>query len=360
MLVFVIHPFYIWFSVFVLLSISFILLISIYIYLYKKKKRFFANTHLQEKIEGWISNFILDDTIKADTLVTIPVFLVQQFKNDSKKQFIINVLMESKRQLMGFAAAKIISIYEQLGFKEASLKKLNSKLWYEKTKGIQELYIMEQKDMLDNIYVLSNHNNQYVQREAQTAIIRFKGFAGLDFLNTLTQPISNWQQMNIMDQLKKFEFTPMPDLGNWITSQNETVVLFALKLALAYQQLQFCDSIVTHCLNHTNEMVRKQAVKTLTCMANENTIGLFIKQYKEESNFNKVNILQQLTIISSNMQQSFFCECLNDDDNFIKLEAAKALVRCSSEGMSILSQKAISQPQPYLSIYSHIKSDRYL
>lgn len=279
MLAFVIHPFYIWFSTLVLLSLSLILLTSIYIYLYKKKKRFFANIQLQEKIESWISNFILDDSIKTDLPVTIPIFLMQEFKNDAKKQFIINVLLESKRQLMGFAAEKIIYIYEQLGFKEASIKKLNSKLWYEKTKGIQELYIMEQRDLLDNIYVLSNHTNPYIQREAQTAIIRFKGFAGLDFLNTQTQPISNWQQMNIMDQLKKFEFAPMSNLGNWLTSKNETVVLFALKLALTYQQLQFCDSIVTHCLNHTNEMVRKQAVKTLTCMANEDTIGLFMKQY---------------------------------------------------------------------------------
>ena len=70
-----------------------------------------------------------------------------------KKQFALNLLLQNKRQLMGFAAQKIIFLYEELGFKQYSIQKLKSHTWHIKARGIQELYLMEQRDMLNQIYI---------------------------------------------------------------------------------------------------------------------------------------------------------------------------------------------------------------
>lgn len=350
-----IQPHYLWVAITVFCILILLLTGAIFLYLYRKKSIFFANAYIQKQFEEWISACILDDTVAVNQSIVVPLFLQQQLKNVRKKQFALNLLLQNKRQLMGFAAQKIIFLYEELGFKQYSIQKLKSHTWHIKARGIQELYLMEQHDMLNQIYIYTNNKNEHIRTEAQIAIVRLLGFAGLRFLDILSHPLNEWGQINLLEQLKQFSLTPMPHLSKWLCSNNYTIVLFALKLVAVYQQFQTHD-VVVNCLHHKHEKIRTQAIKTLARIANEHTATILITHYANEKFTNKKMILEQLSTMTVNAKALFFLACLHEENNVLKLMAAQALNQCSQGGINVLQEKAVQYPKDYEPIYLHVKS----
>lgn len=350
---FLIETRHIWIVTIIFTTLIALLLGSIYIYLYKKKRNFFSNKNIQQKFEEWVSRFLLENIAQEDPTLIIPLYLKKQFKSKNKKQAAINILVQTKRDLVGMGTKGIISIYEQLSFKQFSVNKLKHSFWHIKAKGIQELYIMDQSDMLGTIYRYTNSSNKYVRKEAQTAIIHFLGFNGLHFLNVLSKPISDWEQINLIEQLKQFPFTPIKHLETWLQSRNYTVVLFTLKLIAAYQQFQTYQA-VEHCLKHAHEKVRIQAVKTLVNINNEHTANTLVHQYPKETLASKINIIEQLTFIAIHTQQKFFFNCLQEEHVILKLTAAKALEQQGVNVTKLLKGKDSTAKQHF---YMHTKTD---
>lgn len=328
----------------------------IYIYLYKKKKRFYSNKNIQKSFEDWVGQFLFANNKPESSTLTIPPYFKKQFKSNNKKQAAINILVQTKSNLTGSAADCIIYLYEQLGFRDFSIHKLKHSLWHIKAKGIQELYIMNQSDMLGKIYHYTNNKNKYVRKEAQTAVVHFLGFNGLHFLNVLSKPITDWQQINLMEQLKRFPPTPIKHLQVWLQSNNNTVVLFVLKLAAVYQQFQAYDA-VERCLKHTDEKIRMQAAKTLLSITNDQTVNTIIEHYAQETLTNKLNIIQQLAFMAIHTRQQFFFNCLQEEQPLIRLAAAKALEKQGVNVVALLKEKGINESHRDHQLFVHKKSD---
>ncbi len=350
---FLIETRHIWMVTIVFTTLILLLLGSVYLYLYKKKRNFFSNKNIQQKFEEWVSRFLLESIATENPTLIIPPYLKKQFKRRAKKQAAINILVQTKRDLAGMGTKGITNIYEQLGFKQFSINKLKHSFWHIKAKGIQELYIMDQSDMLGTMYRYTNSSNKYVRKEAQTAIIHFLGFNGLHFLNVLSKPISDWEQINLMEQLKQFPFTPIKHLETWLQSRNHTVVLFTLKLIATYQQFQTYQA-VAHCLKHTHEKVRIQAVKTLISINDEGTANILVHQYPKETLANKINIIEQLAFIALHTQQQFFFNCLQEEQPILKLAAAKVLEQQGINISKLLQGKDAAMKQHF---YTHKKTD---
>src|SRR6476660_7418031 len=253
----------------------------IFIHLRQKKKKYFIQKRTQKGLESWMVRILLHEPEIEPAYLSIPLEFQKDFKNKTKREFIINQLIDVKKNLTGKVIDNIINLYEHTGLKQNSLVKLTSNKWYKKVKGINELYMMDQQDMLDSIYNYTNSHNEYIRMEAQTAMIHFRGFKGLSFLNIITHPISEWEQLKLLEQLKTLDFEQMDNLGQWLKSPNFTVVIFALRLAAVYQQYHVHDNIV-NCLEHENEKVRIQAAITLSKIAGENTAAILAEHYSKE------------------------------------------------------------------------------
>jgi len=329
----------------------------IFIHLRRKRKKHSIQKETQKSLEAWIIANLLDENETEPELAYVhtPLKFQKRFKK-TRRDFTVNQLIDVKRNLTGQVSDSIIQLYEHAGLKRDSLAKFKSNKWYKKVKGINELYMMDQQDMLDSIYTHTNSHNEYVRMEAQTAMIHFYGFEGLRFLDIITHPISEWEQLKLLEQLKTLDFEEKENLGQWLKSPNSTVVIFALKLAAVYQQYHVHDNIV-NCLEYENEKVRIQAAITLSKIAGENTAAILAEHYSKENLTNRQNILDCLLPIASDNEKDFLLRQLDDDNDSLKLDAARVIAKCCNNGFEILKDKAEQQPEPYEKIYFHLKNE---
>jgi HEAT repeat protein len=353
-----IRPRYLWVAIEITSVCIAIVVGTIYSMLYFKKKTYLYKARIRHHLEIWISSMIFGESAEISA---VPRKFYRIVKNPIGRQFVTDELVACKKNFTGITAKNIIALYDQLGLKKYSFKKLNSPKWYVKARGIQELYLMDQSDTLTRIYKNTNNRHELVRMEAQIGVLHMTGFDGLRFLDVVSYPITEWQQIKLLEQLRHAKMTEKVGaaIPKWLRSPNNTVVQFALKLADEYQQLGLHDAVV-ECLQHPDEAVRRQAVKTLVRIANEKTAYWLAAHFPADTFANRLLILDSLGKIATGEESSFLTDLLNDENNIIKLKAAKALVLSSDAGLAILAEKSKRQPIPYKEIYLHVKSETIL
>lgn len=329
-----ISPEHLYFCAMVFGIITAIVVTMIYIFLHVKKKRFRTKENIVVQLNDWISDVL---TMESFEEIIIAADLQQYLVKPRNRQFVIENLINIKKSLTGTAAEHIIKLYEQIGLKKDSIKSFNSIAWHEKAKGIYQLYMMNQKNEMPDIFNHTDNSNEYVRMEAQTAIIGFQGFEGLVFLDTLTRPLNEWQQIKLLEQLSSLNPGSFENLPKWLTSGNRYVVQFALKLADIYLQFRVKD-IVAQCLKNDSDKIRYQAIKTLGKIADSDTSEILRQQYPNETTGNKIAILKQLAVIGGEEDITFLTELLQEKDERLKLESARALVTISSNGWKTLEE----------------------
>lgn len=340
----------------VFLIITALLVCATYIYLYLNKKAFFYKQRIRKQLDIWISKAILEELGEGNQEISIPSKFKRIVHHPIARQFVIDELVATKKGLTGAAASNIVQLYLQLDLRDGSIKKMDHKKWYVRARGIQELYVMEQSDMLLRIYRQTNSKNEFVRMEAQTGIVHLSGFKGLRFLDIVVYPITEWQQLKLLDQLSQVPFVQMKSLGKWLLSANPSVVLFALRIVETYQQFQVHDGVAA-CLHHELEPVRMQAVRTLASIAGDETADMLLEAFAKEKFTVKLCILDHLAVIATPLLLNPLYQLLDFPNDLIKLKAAKALASCSPEGMEALQKKAAMQPEPYQQIFLHVQSE---
>ncbi len=328
----------------------------IYTFLYVKKRRYLLQTEITNQLNDWIGDELTRED--EDAPLPIPEVTSAHLHKPAIRQFIINSLINTRKNLSGSMRSRITDIYERLGLKADSEEKLAARAWHKKAKGIYELYMMRQEDALPRILRFTNDKNEYVRTEAQTAVIGFTGFAGLSFLHTLTYPLNDWQQIKLLEQLRTAGRPDMPHLQMWLRSRNIYVVHFALKLAEIYKQLQVADD-VPECLKYHNDKVRQRAIETLGAIAGPETVALLKRQYAKENTANKKEILRQTGRNGSEEDVDFLTAALAEPEDALKLEAARALVAINEEYLSILAERA-NHDETIRSIAEQVKYENAL
>ena len=332
-----------------------LIVVVIYAYLYYKKKVFLYNGGVSKNLQVWISAIIMEDSFDS---VELPRKFYRMMKNPWARNLAMEELLACKRNFSGVAADNIVCLYEHLGLKTDSIKKMHSKRgWHIRAKGIQEIYMMEQRDMLPELYKSTNSDNEYVRMEAQTGVINLTGFAGLRFLDIITYPLTGWQQIKLLEQLK--HSSQKEDLSDripyWLLSENDTVVVFALKLAGEYQQFGLRENVI-NCLNHLSVSVRNQALKTLERLADETIPALLMAHLPNESLANQLGILDSLKDQVSENEKPQLIQLLEHSNYQIKLKTAIIIANNYADGWEILEQKANEIPAPYQPILFHVQS----
>lgn len=329
------------------------LVAATYYTLNRKRKKYFSDKNIKESIEQWVTDVILGSSGEQ---VVMPAGLAQLINMPDVRQLLIDELIKEKSIFLGAEADSIVKIYNDLGLSTDSKRKLEDNRNHIVCQGVHELCMMDQKDMLTKVYRFTNSPDKDVRIEAQTALVQWFGFKGLRFLDVVSYPITQFQQLKLLELLRQANFSGMPKLSKWIQSSNDTVADFALKLTEHYKQVKVYNE-VAHCLSHNNETVRIQAVKALASIGNNEAAELLIKVYPKEGFTNKLNILKEIRKTAGEGQRDFLITQLHQGHELLKLEAAIALASCTEDGMEVLEALAYEKPDPYKNIYSHIKSE---
>ncbi len=321
------QPQYLYYAAIFFASLTALLVSLIYLYLYIRKRNFLIVDRINEQVNTWIGQALMDKELPE---IVLTPELQQYLRKKKNREFIIDSLIKTRKNLRGAAAKSLVDLYHVLDLKKDSVARFKSVVWHQKAKGIYELYMMDEDVEMLDIYKYTNSANEYVRMEAQIAIIGFWGFEGLSFLDTLEHPLTEWQQLKLFEQLSTLDTVTMDRLPLWLRSDNHYVAQFALKLADVYRQMDVHD-IVVGCLESRHQKLRFQAIKTLGRIAGTDTAAILIARYPGEPHENKKAILQQLKGIGDSRCLPFFEGVLSDGDDELKLDAARAMAAISSD-----------------------------
>jgi hypothetical protein len=114
-----------------------IIVAAIYIHMFRKKRLYLYTTSIRHNLEVWISHIILEESPDD---IQLPAKFYRILKNRTARQFAIDELISCKKNFSGTVAETIVQLYNQLGLKKDSLKKINNKRkWDLKARGINEI-----------------------------------------------------------------------------------------------------------------------------------------------------------------------------------------------------------------------------
>ncbi len=209
------------------------------------------------------------------------------------RRVLIEQLVQNHKSLTGKAGENIIWLYNHLRLNEDSLSCLSSSQWHQKASAMQELAEMKQKQYITRLYRETNSKVYIVRAEAQIAVVKLSGFAGLRFLDVISQQITQWQQLCLLNQLPAPVESQCPKVKNWLASSNNTIVEFTLRLIAKFQLIDFHD-LVGDCLLHRSSEVRRQCTETLRVISTDTTPQLLIERFphlEKEEQLSVLNIL---------------------------------------------------------------------
>lgn len=185
---------------------------------------------------------------------------LEKLKHANVKSVVASELVLARNGLQGEFAGQVNRLYEEWQLTAYSLQLMNTRHWHRSAKGIQQLSIMGQVQVEQEVYKRINHENVFIRNEAQIAMLRMRGSRGLGFLNELTTELSEWQQINLLHELRQQQTGTFEEIGNWFLSNNTSVVVFALHIARIFSLFDQATSI-QKLVNHPDERVRRLAAE---------------------------------------------------------------------------------------------------
>jgi hypothetical protein len=277
--------------------------------------------------------------------------------NPRFREYVINELIQIKKSISGSSISNLKKLYENLDLDRDSFEKLQKIKWHIRAKGIQELGIMDQTKYLKDIFWLTNNENELVRNEAQCAMVDFSGFSGLSFLNVTEYPMSQWQQVQLLNKLNHIKAENFDLIKKWMQSSNESVVVFALKLARFYHSDLLYDNVIA-CLQSSAMQVKINALEYLKEMSKEGTADQIINQDYFENKAYNLKVIHALKDIGDEKQIPFLVKKLQDKDDDVKAAAAKTITSLHPWGIECLQEFFFANKNPWKSIFLQITNER--
>ena len=315
---------------FATITVGLLAFIVFYLIDFVKRKR--KREHLRSIYSSFLSEIILCDT-KEELLECIEKPYIQSIRkrwlyDETARSLLIREMVRAAKSLSGGAQDNIIWLYTYLEFQQDNLKRLQSKSWHVKSRSIQELAEMKQTDLITRIYRETNNRNKYIRAEAQIAVVKLTGFDGLRFLTVLSQPISVWQQICLLEQLPPFGIEG-EKVTKWLRSTNESVIEFALRLIQRYQLYDQLAAVISF-LEHPSKSVRLQAVQTIKELDLEGTVAELQKELPEASLIFKQSFLLLAGSLEANDSIPILQSLITDKEEAIKTEAHQLIQRLTN------------------------------
>ncbi len=230
---------------------------------------------------------LIEYTYEGGAQNLVPIVDAIEKADKSRKHYVRTHFMKEllilHANLLGEEADRLQGLYLSLNFKEDSLKKVKSRNTQLIIQGIGELRQMEIVNAYPTIAPFLEHSDISIRTAAMTARIQL-GKEPFGFLDDLKTPLTDWQQMRLYHALQRFHRTQIPEFSQWLANENETVVLFAIKMIHEYDQLikdATIEQQLIGYLEHANIRLRKAAIETLAKWPSENLAAILFEQYQK-------------------------------------------------------------------------------
>ncbi len=310
-------------TIFLLLLISSVIIVILF-NLLKKAKLKQQQLAFQKKFNDLISEIAICESEDELNCVFTNGGYREIFDQYQRKKidrsFMIDELARTSKEFNGITRTNIRWLFQKTTLKKDLLKQLKDHRWYVIAKTIQQIAYLQLKELLPNIFLFANHNDDLVRMEAQVATVKLVGFDGLRFLNVISYPVSEWQQLRLIQELSEHSIKEFENIGYWLQSKNNSVVEFALRLVGIYQRYEFYDQAKQY-LSHTSESIAGQAVEALGKINNETTAGSLISVFPYAAASTKIQIAGVLKSIGTEKDIATLQELLSHSAEYFNEEA---------------------------------------
>ena len=255
----------------------------------------------------------------------------KHLKEPSFRALFLDVLVDSDRKFSGGAKQSINRLFHDFKLEEEAWRKLRHRKAYLVAGGVQELAAMNVEAAIPEITAKLTDSRTAVYQEAQYAIVSFKGYEGLGFLDHFDRPLSDWQQLRLLYSIQDIPESSDLHVDTWLKSSNDSVVIFTLRLIRKFRLMTFYTGVF-NLLDHQSPKVRVQAIRTLQSIENSATIQQFISIFDQQPIEVQNEILKAMKVARSRE-----CECFLKDQLWnhiavsIKISAAEVLVVLGEE-----------------------------
>ncbi|NML57538.1 HEAT repeat domain-containing protein [Chryseobacterium cheonjiense] len=247
---------------------------------------------------GWsetINKKISDVIVYGEEELSEDIYFKALSVNASFRNLFLQKLVDSEKKFSGAAKNRIQDLFKEYDLRKEAIKKLTQKKAYLIARGIRELTVMEFQEAIPQIETYLSHSSPQVYQEAQYAMVRFKGFEGLSFLDHFPTRISEWQQLRFLLSISSLPEDSEEKIADWLESQNDTVIIFTLKLIKKFQLLSFYPKVIG-LLSIASVEVRVKAVQTLMSLENPETVQYLSGIYYDQPDEVRLEILRVIKV----------------------------------------------------------------
>jgi len=274
-----------------------------------------------------------------------------------RRQVLIDQMIDVSVNLKGDAEAKLKKLYMDLNLDRDSVARARSRFWHKKIKGFRELAFMDIKEANDEIYKSLNARNEILRMEAQIALVRLSEGDPFEFLTQLKRPFSLWEQISLHELMVQHEL-PVPEFKKWLTSDNDTVVMFALRMIREFKQKE-AEPEVLKVLLHREPRVSLLAVQVAGDLDMRSTLETMKRMYKFQDYNICLEIIRSMGKMPDMGMMSFLKLVLDkEDDVQLQIEATKAIENMGEEGVKALVKVMKSEYKNYSIIVRHVLDRR--
>jgi HEAT repeat protein len=280
----------------------------------------------------------------------------QELSKRFHREVLVELILELHKNLSGATSSILKDLYVELGFDKDARRALRHYSWSDKAKAVRELSQMGISEAESEITKLLNHSNTVLVLEVQIAHLKLNREAPFSFLDNTEVEITNWQQVSLLAMISHSPHFKIPDFRRWLSSQNDSVVLFATKMINYYNQLEASSDLIA-LLVHPNENVRAEVIKSLGELEVAEAEGPLIDIYPQELVDQQVAILIALGKIGTENAVIFLNNALQSPEFSLVFNAAKGLSLAGQSGKNVLNQTD-KDDTDLQRIIKHLKDER--
>jgi hypothetical protein len=332
----------------------------ILIYLIRRTARSYRRAQLRETYSSLISELALFETEdELQEFMFLPATKEQLqllLCNAYSRKVLVAELLKTVKNMSGTAAMNICWFYEQMGLDKDSLSRLQHGAWHVKARAIQELSGFQQKKYITRIYRVTNHPDELVRNEARTAVVKLTGFDGLRFLDVISYPLTEWQQLCLLYELSLHSNRSFEQVPRWLQSNNNSVAEFALRLVEVYKLYDLYPSVID-CLQHASKTIRKKTLAALKEIYDPAGNELLVSIFPNEDVDVQIEILKLLQEHGGEAEQFFLLQQVIHPVQEIRIAAARAFYHTQPDAERLLKQQVNEETYPWTVLFAQLNRE---
>ena len=251
-------------------------------------------------------------------------------KSNLIKQWLLEEIISQKANLSGEASNALFKVYDELGLKSLSLKKLRSFKWHVRARGIIELEQMQQKDCFALFYPFLKSKNSELRRAARLGLTSLAPDP-TDFLDHVQEELTEWEQLNISLRLIQRSKESLPDFSKFYDHEQPSVVAFCVSMSVKFGFYDHIPSIIA-LLKSESQTVQIAVIKGLTEMgayqAGEDIRTLAMESRSEDI---IIECLKYIAVLGSDDHKPVVDHMLSHSSVKIRLQAVNVSIELGFE-----------------------------